>query len=126
MNTLQYLSAPIGRVLLSLMFIMAGFNKISGYDATQGYMEAMGVSGSLLPLVILLEIGAGLAVLVGWKTRTAAFLLAGFTFLAAVLFHSDFSDQMQMILFMKNLTIIGGFLLLIAHGPGDYSLDKRS
>ena len=90
-----------GRVLISAIFIMAGINKIIGYAGTQGYMESMGVPGALLPLVILLEIGGGLAVLVGWQTRIAAFLLAGFTVLSALLFHADPGDQMQFILFMK-------------------------
>ncbi|MGD8875847.1 MAG: DoxX family membrane protein, partial [Gammaproteobacteria bacterium] len=67
-----------GRILVSAIFIMAGINKISGYAGTQGYMESMGVPGALLPLVILLELGGGLAVLLGWQTRIAAFLLAGF------------------------------------------------
>jgi putative oxidoreductase len=126
MNAIQTLSAPVGRVLISLMFVMSGFNKIGGYAATQGYMESMGVPGMLLPAVIVLEIVAGLAVIVGWHTRIAALLLAGFTLLAGILFHGNISDQMQMIMFMKNIAITGGFLFLVAHGPGAYALDNRS
>jgi putative oxidoreductase len=114
-----------GRVLISAIFIMAGINKISGYAATQGYMESMGVPGALLPLVILLEIGGGLAVLVGWQTRIAAFLLAGFTVLSALVFHASFSDQMQSILFMKNLAMAGGLLFLVAGHRHDWSVDAR-
>lgn len=114
-----------GRVLISAIFIMAGINKISGYAATQGYMESMGVPGALLPLVILLEIGGGLAVLVGWQTRIAAFLLAGFTVLSALVFHASFSDQMQSILFMKNLAMAGGLLFLVAGRRHDWSVDAR-
>lgn len=114
-----------GRVLISAIFIMAGINKISGYAATQGYMESMGVPGALLPLVILLEIGGGLAVLVGWQTRIAAFLLAGFTVLSALVFHAGFSDQMQSILFMKNLAMAGGLLFLVAGRRHDWSVDAR-
>ena len=114
-----------GRVLISSIFIMAGINKIGGYAGTQGYMESMGVPGGLLPLVILLEIGGGLAVLSGWQTRLAAFLLAGFTVLSALIFHANFGDQMQSILFMKNLSMAGGLLLLVVGDRHDWSLDAR-
>lgn len=114
-----------GRVLISSIFIMAGINKISGYAGTQGYMESMGVPGALLPLVILLEIGGGLAVLLGWKIRLAAFLLAGFTVLSALIFHADSGDHMQSILFMKNLAMAGGLLFLVAGGRHDWSIDAR-
>ena len=114
-----------GRVLMSAIFIMAGINKIAGYAATQGYMDSMGVPGALLPAVILLELGGGLAVLLGWQTRISAFLLAGFSVLSALIFHANFGDQMQSILFMKNLAMAGGFLLLVAGGPGAWSLDAR-
>lgn len=125
MNALQSLAAPFGRLLLSLMFITSGFNKISQYEGTQGYMDAMGVPGALLPLVILTEIVGGLFIVVGFQTRLAALALAGFTFISALLFHFDFSDQGQMINFMKNISITGGFLLLVAHGAGAYALDNR-
>lgn len=118
-------SAPAGRALLSLIFIMSGLNKISAYEGTQGYMEAMGVPGGFLPLVIALEVLGGLAILVGYKTRLAALALAGFSVMSAILVHADFSDQMQMMSFMKNLTIAGGFLMIVAHGAGACSLDKR-
>jgi len=114
-----------GRVLISSIFIMAGISKISGYAGTQGYMESMGVPGALLPLVILLEIGGGLAVLLGWRTRLAAFLLAGFTVLSALIFHANLGDQMQSILFMKNLAMAGGLLFLVAGGTHDWSIDAR-
>jgi putative oxidoreductase len=122
---LQNISTLAGRILLSIMFIMAGINKIGGYEGTQGYMQAMGVPGALLPLVILLEIGAGLALLIGWKARIMAFLLAGFTLIAAFIFHHNFADQTQMIMFLKNLSISGGLLFVFAFGPGAWSLDKE-
>lgn len=116
----------VARILLAHIFILAGLNKIgAGYAGTQGYMEAMGVPGMLLPLVILVEIGAGLAVLVGWQTRWAALSLAGFSVIAALIFHNNLADQMQMIMFMKNLAIAGGLLLLAEHGAGAFSLDNR-
>jgi putative oxidoreductase len=115
----------VGRVLISVMFIMAGYSKIGGYEGTQGYMESMGVPGSLLPVVIALELLGGIAVLIGYQTKIAAFLLGGFTFLAAIIFHSDFSQQMEMILFMKNLAISGAFLLLFVHGPGQWAVTSN-
>jgi len=126
MNTLQSIAAPVARILLSFMFVMYGINKISGYAGTQGYMEAMGVPGVLLPLVIALEIVGGLAVMLGWHTRIAAFLLAGFTLVSALIFHNNFGDQTQMIMFMKNVSIAGGFLMIVALGAGAFSLDNRS
>jgi putative oxidoreductase len=114
-----------GRVLMSSIFIMAGINKISGYAGTQGYMESMGVPGALLPLVILLELGGGLAILLGWQTRIAAFLLAGFCVISAVIFHSGSGDHMQSILFMKNLAMAGGLLFLVAGEKHDWSIDAR-
>ena len=126
MTLLQNLAAPAGRILIALIFVTSGVNKISGYAGTQQYMEAMGVPGALLPLVIALEILGGLAVMLGWHTRVAAFLLAGFSLLSGLLFHADFGDQMQMIMFMKNLSIAGGFLVLVALGPGAYALDNRA
>ena len=125
MITTQTLAAPIGRVLLSLIFVMSGVSKITSFTATQGYMEAMGVPGVLLPLVIVLEVAGGMAVILGWKTRLAAFALAGFSILSALLFHANFADQMQMIMFMKNFAIAGGFLLLVAQGAGSFALDNR-
>jgi len=120
----QY-SSLISRILLSHIFILAGFSKITGYAGTQGYMESVGVPGMLLPLVILLELGGGLAILIGLKTKLVSFALAGFTIIAAIIFHSNLADQMQMILFMKNFAIAGGFLLLAEHGAGKYSFDNR-
>ena len=126
MNTTQNLGDLAGRVLLAAIFLISGISKIGGYAGTQGYMEAMGVPGGLLPLVIALEILGGLAVMLGWQTRIVAFLLAGFTLLSALLFHANFVDQMQMIMFMKNVSIAGGFLMIVALGAGAFSLDNRA
>ncbi len=114
-----------GRALMSAIFITAGIGKISAYAGTQAYMEGAGVPGALLPLVILLELGAGVAILLGWRTRIAALLLAGFSIVSALLFHADFSDQMQSILFMKNLAMAGGFLLLAAGETHAWSIDAK-
>ena len=115
-----------GRVLMSAIFLMAGLAKIGGYAATQAYMEAMGVPGALLPLVIALEIGGGLALLLGWGARLAALLLAGFSVLSALIFHLDFADQTQSILFMKNLAIAGGLLFVTAAGAGSLALQRSA
>jgi len=122
-NTLQAMAAPLGRILLSLIFITSGWGKIGAYAGTQAYMESAGVPGILLPLVIALELGGGIIVLLGWHTRLVSFLLAGFTLLSAVLFHAG-GDGMQGIMFMKNLAIAGGFLMLVSHGAGPYSVDN--
>jgi len=125
MKTFQDLAAPIGRILLALMFLLAGLNKISGYAGMQGYMDSMGVPGALLPLVIALEVLGGVTLMLGWHTRLTAFLLAGFTLLATLIFHSNLGDQTQMLFFMKNLSIAGGLLLVVSHGAGPYSIDNR-
>lgn len=125
MTTQSNLASLVARVFLSAIFISAGLSKIgAGYEGTQAYMAMMGVPALLLPLVIATEVLGGLAVLIGFKTRIAAFLLAGFTLLAAFFFHSDFTDQMQNILFMKNIAIAGGLLLLVSHGAGGFSIDR--
>jgi putative oxidoreductase len=125
----MYYAAPylitIGRVLMAVMFIQAGFEKILGYAGSQDYMTAHGVPGALLPLVILVEAGGGLCVLLGLFTRWAAIALAGFCVLAAIFFHWQPGDMMQMINFMKNITIAGGFLVLAGAGPGALALDNR-
>lgn len=125
MTAIQTLSAPLGRLLLSLIFIVSGVGKIGAYAGTQAYMESAGVPGMLLPLVIALEILGGLAIVLGWQARIVAFLLAGFCLLSAVLFHGNIGDQMQQILFLKNFGLAGGFLLIVAHGAGAWSLDGR-
>jgi len=124
-STLTAATQVTGRALMSAIFILSGIGKIGAYAATQGYMESKGVPGVLLPAVILLELGGGLAVLLGWQTRISAFLLAGFCLLSALIFHTNFGDQMQSILFLKNMAMAGGFLFLVAGGAGAWSLDAR-
>jgi putative oxidoreductase len=125
MNTQQNLVDFTGRVLIAAIFLVTGLGKIAGYAGTQGYMAAMGVPGVLLPLVIALEVGGSIAIVLGYRTRFVAFLLAGFCILSALIFHRALGDQMQFIMFMKNFAIAGGFLLLVARGPGEWSLDAR-
>jgi putative oxidoreductase len=123
MNQLRALEAPaalVGRLLLALIFVVEGWLKISDYAGTQAYMEANGVSASLLPLVILTELGGGLLVALGLFARWAAFALMGFCLLTALLFHMA---PDQTVHFYKNLAIAGGFLMVVAHGPGNWSFD---
>jgi len=115
-----------GRVLLGLIFVLAGISKLgAGYEGTAGYMDSVGIPSGLLPLVILLEIAAGIMIIIGFKTKWAGYALAGFTLTASFIFHFNFSDQMQSILFMKNLAITGGLLLLAIHGAAHWSIDKK-
>ena len=123
---MEKITQVIARIMLAHLFLIAGWQKIGGYEGTQGYMESVGVPGMLLPLVVLLELGAGLAIIIGWQTKLAAAALALFTIASAVLFHHNFSDQMQTIMFMKNIAISGGLMLLAVYGAGACSLDNRS
>ncbi len=129
---LKDLAAPAGRAALALIFILSGVQKIGGYAATQGYMEFMGVPGGLLPLVIAVELGAGIALLLGWQARIAAFLLAGFSVLSGLIFHlvpsfglEGMAAQAETIGFLKNVSIAGGLLVVTALGAGPWSLDAR-
>ncbi|HET8705756.1 MAG TPA: DoxX family protein [Pseudomonadales bacterium] len=112
-----------GRLLVAQIFVLAGFSKVSGYEGTQAYMQAMGVPVGLLPMVILLELGGGLAFAAGFLTRPLAAALAVFSVIAAVIFHGNSADQMQMIMFMKNIAMAGGLLMWIRHGSDKFSVD---
>lgn len=116
----------IGRILLVVLFLMSGLGKISAYEATAGYMASMGVPGIALPAVIALEVLGAAAIILGFKTRIIAALLAGFTLVTGLIFHNNFADQMQMIMFLKNVSIAGAFLLLVANGAGGFSIDAKS
>jgi len=125
-DTMSNAAALLGRLLLIAIFLWAGLGKITGYEATVGHMQKFGVPGGLLPIVIALEVLGGLLIAIGWQTRLVAFLLAGFTVVSALIFHTSFGDRNQTIHFMKTMAIAGGFLMLVAHGPGGWSLDGRS
>ncbi|TVT78913.1 MULTISPECIES: DoxX family protein [Acinetobacter] len=110
----------IARLLLAYIFLVAGWGKIVGYAGTAGYMESMGVPGALLPLVILVEFGGGLALLFGFQTRFASLGLGIFSIITALIFHGGAEDAIN---FMKNFAMAGGFFMLMLYGAGRISLD---
>ena len=124
MNKLDPLFSLAGRVMIALIFVLAGLSKISAIEGTQGYMEAMGLPGILIYPTILFEVAAGLAIIAGFKTRYVALALAGFSLLSALIFHNQLGDQTQFILFMKNVAMAGGFLFLARYGAGELSIDN--
>jgi putative oxidoreductase len=119
----QYLNLA-GRILLALIFVLGGIGKITNPSGTMQYMEAMGVPGILLWPTIALELLGGIAIVLGYQTRLVAFALAAFCVISAALFHRHFADQIQMIMFLKNLAMAGGFLLLASTGATAYALDR--
>ena len=123
---IEEISKPLGRLLIAQVFLIVGYRKVIYYDATAGWMESMGISGSLLPLVIIVEILGSLGLIIGWQTRICAILLCGYCFLTALLFHMEFSDPMQQISFMKNIALSGGLLYIFASGAGKLSLDNKN
>ena len=110
----------VARVLMAYIFIVAGWGKVTAYQATAGYMESMGVPAALLPMTILVELGGGLALLFGFQARFAALGLAVFSLITAFLFHGGAEDGIN---FMKNLAMTGGLFFLMLHGAGKFSLD---
>jgi putative oxidoreductase len=125
MTTLNHAANLTGRTLIAAIFLISGVGKIAGYSGTAAYMESLGVPGALLLPTIVLEIGGALAIIAGWQTRAVALALGAFSLLAGILFHGNFADQMQQIMFLKNVAIAGGFLFLAATGAGAWSLDAR-
>jgi len=124
MEKLNPYIAVVGRFMMVLIFLLSGITKATNVSGTQGYMESMGVPGILFPLVVLLEVGGALAIILGWQTRIVAFLFAGFSLITALIFHNQLSDQMQYLTFLKNVSIAGGFLMLVRFGAGELSLDN--
>lgn len=127
MNTFNNSISFVGRVLLSLIFIISGFGKVADPSGTIGYISSVGAPFPEVgyAIAVLVEVVLGLALLVGFKARFAAAIIALFTMATAVMFHTDFSNQIQMIMFLKNFTIVGGLLLIVAHGAGGFSIDQR-
>jgi len=113
----------IGRLLLSALFLIEGFGKISNQENVIMYMEEYGVPEILFVPATVLEILFPLLLIVGYKTKWAAAVMALFTFTVAIIFHTDFSEGMQMIFFLKDLAIAGGFMIILVYGPGKIRLD---
>ena len=124
-STVKNVSELAGRSFLAVLFLLSGLGKVGAYGATAAYMSSVGVPGVLLPVVIATEVLGALAIILGWQTRITALLLAGYTLLTALVFHTNFADQIEMIMFFKNVSIAGGFLLLVVNGAGQLSLDRR-
>ena len=115
----------IGRLLISVLFLLSAYNKIFSIDGTMSWMEGFGVPGILLYPTIALEIILPLFVIIGYQARVSAGLLAIFCIATAFLFHYDFVDQMQSIAFLKNLGLAGGFLFIVANGTRNWSVDRE-
>lgn len=124
-------AALIGRILLALMFLTAGFSKIGGFEGTAGYIASKGLPlpqvGAAIAIVV--EVIAGIMLIVGWKARWAALALAIFTFFASIFFHNywamaDAARMTNQLMFFKNVAVIGGMLVVFAFGPGRYSVDQ--
>ena len=115
----------LGRVLISSLFLISAYNKLFSIDGTMGWMEGYGVPGLLIYPTIVLEIILPLFVIVGYKARVSSALLAIFCILTAFIFHFDFSEQIQLILFLKNISLAGGFLFIVANGTKDWSVDRK-
>lgn len=113
------------RLLMAQIFIISGWSKITAYSGTQAYFAKLGIPGALLPLVILVELGGGLALLFGLKTRWAAAVLALFSVGSALIAHTNFADQAQVINFMKNIAMTGGLLMFVRYGAEAPSVDAK-
>lgn len=117
----------IGRILIASLFVPAGFGKLTGFQGAVGYAESAGMPVPALAIAaaIAVELGGGLLLLVGYKTRWVAAAMALFSIVAAIFFHNNFADQMQQINFFKNMAIAGGLLNFVYFGAGPLSIDNR-
>jgi putative oxidoreductase len=116
-------AALAGRLLLAAIFLHEAYAKLTAYSAAVAYSEAFGVPGQLLPLAIAAEVGCGLLIVIGYQTRAAALVLAGFCVVTAAVFHTKLGVRNELLHFEKDLAIAGGFLVLFAHGAGQWALD---
>ena len=115
----------IGRFFISSIFLLSGINKIRNYEGSHDWMESLGVPGVLLIPAIVLEVIAPILIIVGYQVKISAALLSLFCIATAIIFHTDFSNQMQLVSFFKNIGLAGGFLFLVMYGAKDFSLDKK-
>ena len=119
----MHIAKLIGRIFLSALFLFNGIAKIFYYEGTIEYMENFGVPGVLIYPAIIIEILFPILLIIGYKTRFSAIVLASFTILLAIIFHTDFSNQMQLTAFLKNFAIAGSFLIIFVYGPNKCSID---
>ena len=115
----------VGRVFISLVFLLSGINKIGNYEGSTGWMESFGMPGIFLIPAIILEIVAPILIIIGYKVKIAAALLSVFCIATALIFHTDFSNQMQFVSFMKNIALAGGFLFLVINDTKEFSLERK-
>ena len=115
----------IARVFISLLFLINGYFKTQNYDGTLDWMESFGIPGFFLLPAIIFEIAAPILIIIGYKTKIAAALLSLFCLTTALIFHTDFSNQMQITSFLKNIALAGGFLFIVVNGSKKFSLDKK-
>ena len=115
----------LGRILISALFLINGVFKISNYDGSVDWMESFGVPGILIIPAIMLEIIGPIMIIVGYKAKIAAGFLSLFCILTAVIFHNDFSDQIQFTSFLKNIALAGGFIFIVVNGTKEFSIDKK-
>ena len=115
----------IARISISTLFLLNGIFKINNYEGTVGWMESFGLPGILIIPAIILEIVGPILIIIGYQTRIAAASLSLFCIATAIIFHNDFSDQMQLTAFLKNIALAGGFLFLVVNGAKGYCLDKK-
>jgi putative oxidoreductase len=125
-TVMDKLISVAARLLMAQIFIISGSEKLMGFSGTEGYFSSLGIPmvGVVTPLVILIELGGGLALLFGFKARWVAAILALFTVGSALIAHTNFADQGQVINFMKNIAIAGGFLMFVRYGAGPASIDE--
>ena len=115
----------LGRLLLAAIFLINGIGKIFNYEGTIQYMENFDIPGYLIIPAITVEILFPILLIIGYYTKFSALVLSLFTLVLAVIFHTDFSNQMQLMSFLKNIAIAGGFLIIFVYGPGKYSIDHK-
>ena len=115
----------IGRIFISLVFLLSGYNKIFNYDNTISWMEGFGIPGFLLWPAIVLEILLPIFIIIGYRTQISAIILAMFCLATALIFHNDFTNQMQIIAFLKNFGLAGGFLFIATNGPKEWAIEKK-
>ncbi len=113
------------RILISALFLISAYNKIFNIESSMNWMSGYGVPGILIYPTILLEILLPVMIIIGYKVRIAAGLLSIFCLITAFIFHFDFADQIQFILFLKNIGLAGGFLFIVVNGTKEWSLDKE-